>query len=492
MYRDGARGRGGHGGGPRPRHLSPPPRPRRGPLLPPRLRPRPRPRARRERDAASPPAQARRPWGAAPPARHRAVDEEPRNLPPRARVLAGALRAHTRRHGPGYMPAGPWRGAPGEVPALTPGNLDNAKVPVLAGNKFVAYIPGRIIRGLRDRVLGGRGVLYIGAEDLAAHGAARVVHLNAPPRVVAEINGARITSVFRIVGGAAAGPGADQGEEVLPGENEPRPNCDGAVARPNRDLEENFGELEGQEVPLHLDGEDGPPEAADGVPDDGAVARPNRDAEDHFGELEGHEVPLHLDGEDGRPEAADGVPGDGAVARPNRDAEDHFGQLEGHEVPLHLDGEDGRAEAGDGAVARAEQVLGMGGDVPVEEEDHPVDDGDVAAAAVVQGVRVEYLLHRLEEAYIIMRKKTENIQRLLDEKQEIAHNAAATRDWKASRVHQHARDTSIARERKEYEKKAAEAEALRLDLIRLGVAEPPLAPEGATLHPDHLRPRRWR
>lgn len=211
------------------------------------------------------------------------MDEEPSNLPPRACQLAGALRAQMRRHGPGYTPAGPGRGAPGgevaNIPVLTLGSLDNAMIPVLAGNRFVAHVPGGVIRGLQDRVLGGRGVLYIGAEDLAAHGAARVVHLHATPRLVAQINGVRVSTAFCIMGGAAAGLGADQEERVLPVEKEARPvekepcaDCDGAVALPDRDAEQHFVQLEGHEVPLHLHGEDGRPEAADGARGDEAVA----------------------------------------------------------------------------------------------------------------------------------------------------------------------------------------------------------------------------
>jgi hypothetical protein len=79
-------------------------------------------------------------------------------------------------------------------------------------------------------------------------------------------------------------------------------------------------------------------------------------------------------------------------------------------------------------------------------------------------------LNSLEEAYVIMSKKRQDIQRLLDEKQRIADHTAATGEWKASRVHQHARDALIARPQKEYEGKPADAEAIRLDLIRLGVA----------------------
>jgi hypothetical protein len=37
-------------------------------------------------------------------------------------------------------------------------------------------------------------------------------------------------------------------------ENELHPNYDSAVARPNYDEEDHFGELKGHEVPLHLDG----------------------------------------------------------------------------------------------------------------------------------------------------------------------------------------------------------------------------------------------
>jgi hypothetical protein len=102
-------------------------------------------------------------------------------------------------------------------------------------------------------------MLYVSADDLAAHGATHVVGLLVPPRLLTEVNDVMISTTFRILGGTAVrvsieqrrdvekrvhGPDADASpvaEGKMPMEKGLRPECDearvdGAVARMDRDI----------------------------------------------------------------------------------------------------------------------------------------------------------------------------------------------------------------------------------------------------------------
>lgn len=119
-------------------------------------------------------------------------------------MLARVLWAHMRRHGLGYMPAGLGHGATSptatraaasgkvpKIPVLVVENFGNAMLPVLAGARFVSYITGGVIRGLREWVVGGHGIFYVSADDLASHGVACVVGLLVPPRLLEEVDSVR-------------------------------------------------------------------------------------------------------------------------------------------------------------------------------------------------------------------------------------------------------------------------------------------------------------
>jgi hypothetical protein len=146
-----------------------------------------------------------------------------------------------------------------KIPVLTMVNLDNAMLPMLAGGRFVSYITRGVICGLHEWVVGGQGMLYISADDLTAHGAAHLMVLLVPPRLLTEVNDVMISTAFRMLGGAAARASIEQRCDVekrvhrpdadaspvtegkMPVEKGLRPECDeacadGVVARMDCDI----------------------------------------------------------------------------------------------------------------------------------------------------------------------------------------------------------------------------------------------------------------
>ncbi|CAL5010762.1 unnamed protein product [Urochloa decumbens] len=92
--------------------------------------------------------------------------------PPRAHVRGGALRGDMRRHGPGYRRAAPRRdaiGAPIKVlaPILSGDNVFSSSLPLVdAAGRFLGYVSGSAVRGLRERVVRGEGALHVSAAQL--------------------------------------------------------------------------------------------------------------------------------------------------------------------------------------------------------------------------------------------------------------------------------------------------------------------------------------
>lgn len=123
-------------------------------------------------------------------------------MPLRAHVLGGVLWVHTWHRGPGYIPARPGHGAasPTMTRATAPGkvskisvliveNLDNAMLPMLVGVRFMSYITRGVIHGPWHSPR--RGLLM-------------------PPRLLVEVNGVRINTVFHILGGATVRASIEQ------------------------------------------------------------------------------------------------------------------------------------------------------------------------------------------------------------------------------------------------------------------------------------------
>ncbi|CAL5003523.1 unnamed protein product [Urochloa decumbens] len=229
-----------------PRHAAPPPPPRglgafprqpappRGPAPPPR-----------RVEAAPAPPRRPGPWRGpgdlpchpAPPPR--------RVPPPRAHVRGGALRGDMRRHGPGYRRAAPRRdaiGAPIEVlaPILTADNVFSSSLPLVdASGRFLGYVSGWAVRGLRERVVSGEGALHVSAAELPTEVRGVPMLLGGGLRLIAS-NGDGLRGIpmdLRVLpaGGPLAHGGDDRGDlQLQRGEGEVRGEEDRRVSNRGR------------------------------------------------------------------------------------------------------------------------------------------------------------------------------------------------------------------------------------------------------------------